>query len=81
MKLTASQLQDDCAVALDAAAYREERIMITKHGKLVAALISADDLELFEALEDAADLRLIAEAKAESDERIPLEDALAELDL
>ncbi len=48
-------------------AYTGERVIITRHGKPAAALISADDLELLEELEDAADHLAIREAMAEDD--------------
>ena len=77
----ATDLRDEFAENLGAVTFAGERVTITKHGKPVAALISADDLEMFEALEDAADLRLVAEAKAESDERIPYDQVRKELGL
>jgi hypothetical protein len=47
----------------------------------VAALISAEDLMLLEALEDRADLEEVRRRLAESDERIPYEQVRKELDL
>ena len=79
--VTATALREECAEALNAAAYRDERVIITKHGKPVAALISADDLEMFEALEDAADLGVVRRRLAEPDESVALEEALGELGL
>jgi prevent-host-death family protein len=37
--------------------YKLDRVVITKHGKPVAALISASDLEKFQELEDWNDIR------------------------
>src|SRR5580658_7695799 len=37
--------------------YKHDRVVITKHGKPVAALISAEDLQFFEALEDRMDIK------------------------
>ncbi len=37
--------------------YKHDRIVITKHGKPVAALISASDMEKFEELEDWNDIQ------------------------
>ena len=45
--------------------------MLHRHGKDVAALISAQDLELLELLEDRYDIELARAALAESNERIP----------
>ena len=48
-----------------------ERILLDRHGKAVAAIISPDDLELLEALEDRYDVESARRALAESDERVP----------
>jgi prevent-host-death family protein len=37
--------------------YKHDRVVITKHGKPVAALISASDMEKFEELEDLNDIQ------------------------
>ncbi len=67
------------------AAYRGERIALTRRGKVVAALVSAEDLALLERLEDEMD---IAEAKAVlarinsgEEETISLEEFARELGL
>ncbi|MFT3661957.1 MAG: type II toxin-antitoxin system prevent-host-death family antitoxin [Gordonia sp. (in: high G+C Gram-positive bacteria)] len=60
--------------------YRGERTIITKHGKPAAALISAADLEYFEHLEDAADVRAYDEAKAADDgSRFTMDDILTDI--
>ena len=46
--------------------YKHDRVVITKHGKPVAALISAEDLEFFEALEDRMDLKAAAASDREA---------------
>jgi prevent-host-death family protein len=65
------------------AAYRQERVLLTRHGKPIAAIISTDDLELLEALEDKADLDAIDAALAdpENAETIPWEQVKADLGL
>ena len=61
-------------------AYTSERVIITRHGKPAAALISAEDLAYFEQLEDAADVAALNEAKADDDgTRISAADLRAEL--
>jgi prevent-host-death family protein len=60
-----SEARDQLADLVNRVAYRRERISIGRRGKKIAALVSAEDLELLEALEDAVDLRLIAEALAD----------------
>ncbi|MFT3899740.1 MAG: type II toxin-antitoxin system Phd/YefM family antitoxin [Gordonia sp. (in: high G+C Gram-positive bacteria)] len=53
--------------AISRSAYAGERIVITKHGKPAAALISADDLEYLEELEASADVAALKEARANDD--------------
>ncbi|WP_026529525.1 type II toxin-antitoxin system prevent-host-death family antitoxin [Haematomicrobium sanguinis] len=77
--LTVGQLKDSLSNAINSASYGQERVGITKHGKLTAALISVEDLELLEALEDASDLHAYQTAKAEDDgTRVSLEELQAE---
>lgn len=57
--------------------YGNHRRIISKNGKPVAAIISIDELELLEKLEEKADLAALEEARAEDDgERISLDDFL-----
>lgn len=64
---------------INRAAYGHERINITRRGKVAAVLISAEDLERFERLEDEADVRALKEAKAEDDgTRVGLDELLKE---
>lgn len=79
MPITA--IRDDLAETVRRVEFQSERVVLTRHSKPVAALVSAADLELLEALEDRADLEAVREALAESDERIPYETLRAELGL
>ncbi len=51
-KLAATALRRAFADTVNRVAYQGERIALERHGKTVAALVSADDLELLEALEN-----------------------------
>ena len=46
--------------------YKHDRVVITKHGKPVAALISASDMEKFEELEDWNDIQAAKAADRET---------------
>lgn len=59
-----SEAREQLAELVNRVAYGHERITLGRRGKKIAALVPAEDLELLEALEDGADLRLIAEALA-----------------
>ena len=64
--------------------YQGERIVLTRHGRAVAALVPVADLEALEALENRADLeaarKALAEMKAGKIKAIPWEEAEKALD-
>jgi len=76
-----SEARGEFAELVNRAAYRHERVLLTRHGKAVAAIIPTDDLELLEALEDKEDLEAIEAALAdpENAETIPWEQVKARL--
>ena len=49
--LTTVEARDNFAELIDRAALSAERIVITRHGEPMAALVSLDDLELVEEIE------------------------------
>jgi len=55
--LTFVQARNGLAEALNRVCYGGERIRIARRGKPVAALVSADDLDTLQRIEDAEDLR------------------------
>jgi prevent-host-death family protein len=63
------------------ASYGGERVILTRRGKPVAAIISAEDLAFFEELEDTDDVRAAQAALAEDPVGIPWEQAREELGL
>src|SRR5438477_9845068 len=60
------------------AEYGGERVVVERHGKPVAVIVSTDDLKRLEALEDAADVRDAEAALKEAAEHgtIPLDAVL-----
>ncbi len=74
-KLPASQARERFSEILNQVAYGHERIVLQRHGKDVAAIISADDLARFEELEDRADLREMNRVLAKGETPIPWEKA------
>lgn len=62
-----SRLQD----TVDRVRYTGERVVIAKHGKPAAAIVSTEDLELLQHLEDKADLKAVRAALKESGPRVP----------
>lgn len=61
----AGQLRGNFADALDTVASGKRRIAVLRDGKQVAALVSADDLAILEALEDRIDVVLAKKALRE----------------
>lgn len=80
-KVSASTARKEFSDLLSHVAFSDERIVIHRNGKAVAALISVADLAAFEVLEDRADVETARSALAESDERVPWEKVKAELNL
>jgi prevent-host-death family protein len=58
-------------------AHHQERIAIERHGKLVAAIVSYEDLAKLEALEDAIATAQLKQAMAQSDGFVTAVDLLA----
>jgi len=81
--LSVGEARDAFAEIINRAGYGHERLRIARRGKPVAALISIEDLELLEALEEAQDLaehrRVLARIEAGEEDVIPLENVLKKL--
>ncbi len=65
MRVRITDIRDNLADALNRVAYSGERIVVERRGKGVAALVSMDDLELLEHLEDKADIKAARKALRE----------------
>ena len=55
-KMSASQIREQFAEALNQVAYGGERIIIHRRNRGLAALVHIDDLKLLEAIEDQIDV-------------------------
>jgi len=78
--LKSSEARTEWAEMLNRVGYGGERISIERRGKPVAVLVSPEDAELLEAIEDRIDARE-ARKVLESDEApVPIDEALDELD-
>jgi prevent-host-death family protein len=62
------------------ARYGRERLVITEHGRPVAAIVSVDELAELQAAADAADAALAARVRASGEPGIPHEQVMAALD-
>lgn len=54
---------------VDRAAEDKERIVVTRHGKRVVAIVPIEDIEAIERIEDRIDLEEAAKARAEAKEK------------
>ena len=78
--ITTVDLRKHLAEAVNAAKYRKERLVLTRHNKPVAALVPFEDYQLLEALEDKEDLKAALAALDDAeDELVPWEAVRANL--
>ena len=77
--ISVSKMKDELSEVLNRAAYGHERVVIASRGRPKAAVISIEDLELLEELEDALAARQAVE-DYEQGETISLEQLIAELE-
>jgi prevent-host-death family protein len=54
--LAATELRTRGSDAINRVAYAGDRVLLQRHGKSIAAIVSVEDLELLQALEDRIDL-------------------------
>ena len=79
MRLKVAKSESNLSEALDRVAAEGERIVLTRRGKRLAALISLADLKLLENLEDRVDRAAARRNRAEGGRPVPLEKVMAEL--
>ncbi len=72
------EIRGNLAETVNRVAYGGERIVLERRGKGVAALVSMEDLDVIEAMEDEADLRAALKARKEKG-RVSLADIKARL--
>ena len=78
--ITTVELRKHLAEVVNAAKYRKERLVLTRHNKPVAALVPFEDYQLLEALEDKEDLKAALAALDDADdELVPWEAVRANL--
>jgi prevent-host-death family protein len=78
-----SQARESFSTTVNRVAFGGERVVLTRHGRRVAAVVPIGDLELLEQLEDAADLDDVRAALADpaNRERVAWDDLKAQLGL
>lgn len=63
--LNTTEVREDFAEILNRVAYRKERMIISRRGKRLAAIVPMEDVELLEKLEERMDLESAAKALRE----------------
>jgi len=80
-KIAVIDARKDLADILNRAAYGKERVVLTRRGKDVAAIVPMDDLAILEAIEDHMDLteseKILERVKRDSEETFSLEEVKA----
>ena len=80
MRMSLVSFRETMADPINRVMYQGERIVLERHGKGVAVVVSMDDLKALEALEDAADVKAAKKARKEKG-LVSLETIKAELGL
>jgi len=78
-----SEARESFSTTVNRVAFGGERVVLTRHGRRVAAVVPIEDLELLESLEDRRDLDDVRAALADptNQERIAWEDLKGQLGL
>lgn len=78
MNVSIVQARANLSEVLNKAAYAGERVVLERHGKPAAAIVSMDDLKLLEELENRSDLKAALKARKEKG-AVPLSKVKARL--
>ena len=81
--ISTKEAREQLSAVISRAAFAKERVILTRHGKAVAAVVPIEDVELLEKLEDHIDLEDARAALAEVKKKgtVSWEDIKAELNL
>ncbi|RLB93815.1 MAG: type II toxin-antitoxin system Phd/YefM family antitoxin [Deltaproteobacteria bacterium] len=81
IKISTADARKNFADIVNKVAYGNEPIVLTRRGQDVAALVSIDELELLQQIEDHIDIEDAKQALAGSGENIPAEEVWKQLGL
>ncbi|MBE9191391.1 type II toxin-antitoxin system Phd/YefM family antitoxin [Gloeocapsopsis crepidinum LEGE 06123] len=76
-KTNVSEARNNLPELINRVNYANERILLERHGKPVAAIVSLEDLNRLEALEDAIDSMELRRAVEQNDGFVTLESIIA----
>jgi prevent-host-death family protein len=81
LRLSTSEFRKATADVLNRIAYGGDRLILHRHGKDVAVVLSVEEYAQLRMLEDAADRKTIARAKKASQDTVAWENLKRDLDL
>jgi prevent-host-death family protein len=81
--ISTKEAREQLSTVISRAAFTKERVILTRHGKAIAAVVPIEDVELLERLERRIDLEDARAALAEVQKKgtVSWEDLKAELNL
>lgn len=81
--ISTKEAREQLSTVISRAAFTKERVIVTRHGKAIAAVVPIEDVELLERLECRIDLEDARAALAEVKKKgtVSWEDIKAELNL
>ncbi len=79
--ISTAEARKNFADIVNGVAYGKEPVILTRRGRKIAALISIEELELLQTIEDLVDIENARKALAESGENIPAQEIWKELGL
>jgi prevent-host-death family protein len=80
-KVTTAEARKNLSDIVNKVAYNKEPIVLTRRGQDVAALVSMEEFELLQQIEDHIDIEDARQALAESGDNIAAEDVWKKLGL
>jgi len=81
IKISTADARKNFADIVNKVAYGKEPIVLTRRGQDIAALVSIDELELLQQIEERIDIEDAKLALAESGENIPAEEVWKQMGL
>lgn len=81
MKISTADARKNFADIVNKVAYGDERVILTRRGQSVAALVSIAELELLQKIEERMDIEDAKKALSEPGDSIPADEVWRELGL
>lgn len=70
--VSVSEARQDFAELVNRVAYRGERVLVSRRGRPIAAIVPIEDVEFIERMEDELDLKAAMEAVADPENAVPI---------